>query len=133
MVIGLSVWDFLWIIRLSVLEGCDMMQDFSTWLSAFDLSLLPNQFLLLHNLALLAKYGWSLITVFPLGRTWTNYLLKQKQLKWDTVRLKQLACLKFADCQLHLCILLAARETTSKKFVCSPKEPKNLNHQCMLM
>lgn len=64
------------------------------------------------------------MTVFYLGRTWTNYLLKQKQLNGDTIRPKQLACLKFVDCQLHPCILLAVRKTQSKMFLYSPKNPK---------
>lgn len=108
---------------------CNMMQHY---MHAFDLSLVLSQFLLVtsrsiysprfilfyldtHELsyiiALVGKYDCCLMTLFSIGRTWTSYLSKLKQLKGDTVCLKQLACPKFMDCQLHLCILLAVRET----------------------
>lgn len=73
------------------------------------------------------------------GRTLMNCLLKLKQLKGDTVCLKLLlACLKFVDCQLHLCILLAVRKTILKLL---PRTQNlrsihilvNYNHCCMLI
>lgn len=61
------------------------------------------------------NYGWTLMILFLFGRTWTNCLLKLKQLKGDTVCLKLLlAYLKFVDCLLRLCILPAVWETIMK-------------------
>ena len=106
-----------------------------SYLHVFDPSLLRNQILLMISRCIYCpryvyfilksmnylhhyigcNYGWTLMILFLFGRTWTNCLLKLKQLKGDTVCLKLLpAYLKFVDCQLHLCILLAVRETIMK-------------------
>lgn len=100
-----------WPVTVTVLVDVYIIQDIYLYdLEIYELSCL---------IMLIPKYGWSLITVFLLGRTWMTYLLKLKRLNGDTIRLKQLACLKFVDYQLLLCILLAVQETVSDKFVCS--------------
>ena len=78
------------------------------------------------------------MTVIGLGRTWRNCLWKLKQLKEDSVCLKQLGCLKFMGYQLHRCILQAVLEATMQ-LLRRTQSLRGLpilgsfNHHCMLM